>query len=152
VYTCSRREGQIPNYKNIIDLIDEIFPDNVKMFYHVGEGGTKRGICNFLTKIGVDYNIVFDFDRVSKPQLIASQMAIDSMKCMSKAGVDDIFVFFTGDDYLIPIVEELSKFGAKVKILYFPAILSIELDSVLKQLKIPLKMLSNRFFTYPRKK
>ena len=30
LYACTIRNGQIPNYKNIVDMLDKRYPDNEK--------------------------------------------------------------------------------------------------------------------------
>jgi len=149
-YTCSAREGQLPNYKNIMELFNSD-EEKVVLVYHVGAQDKKRGVCDFLTRLGVDYNIILEHDHASKTQLVAATMGIDVMKYFQKSK-DASFYFLTGDDYLIPIINELINYELQINIFYFPAIYSIELKYVLDRYNIKPKALSNRYFTYPRMK
>lgn len=151
-YTCSAREGQIPNYKNLIDMFDKEFAGNQKMIYHVGDKDKKRGVCDFLVRLGVDYNIILEFRFASKTQLVGAAMAIDAIKLARTASAGSKFVFLTADDYMIPIVEELcQRTQVDVHVFCFPAVVSRELEQVLKDERVPRVHLSSRYFTYPKK-
>jgi len=151
-YTCSAREGQIPNYKNLIDMFNQEFPKSEIIAYHVGDKDKKRGVCDFLCRSGVDYNAVLEFRWASKTQLVGAAMAIDAIKFALQQHGDSNFVFLTADDYLIPIVEALNRInGIKIHVYCFPSLVSRELDGVLQAERIKRIHLSNRYFTYPKK-
>jgi hypothetical protein len=153
-YTCAARENQVPNYKNLTDLIDGSFSPCVKIAYHVGDKEKKTGVSDFLSRIGIDYNVVLDYhERTSKTQLVGSQMAIDTMRYLArvnKAGTN--FVYVTGDDYLVPIIEELSEHDVRVHVFHWPIILSRALDPMIAAKKFSLNTLNNRYFTYPKRR
>ena len=123
-FTCSVREGQLPNYKNIMELFNNDGSDEktIKYVYHVGAKENKRGVCDFLTRIGVDYNIILEYDFASKTQLVGATMSFDvATHCLTqKEPKDNKFYFLTGDDYLIPIVSEAFKYNQNLKVFYFP--------------------------------
>ena len=148
-FTCSSREGQHPNYKNILEALNREKDESVKLVYHVGNAGKKRGVSDFLTKSGVDYNIILEFELASKTQLVGAQMGIDVMR-YCQTSTDATFTFLTGDDYLIPIIAELLKYDVKIEVFYFPAIFSHELSQVLDRERIKAERMSTRYFTFPR--
>ncbi len=145
---------KVPNYKNIIDYFNSRFKKSEKIFYHVGSKDMKRGVCDFLRKLGVDYNVVLDYNWALKPQVVAAMMGMDVMRCLDKAVKNKrTFCFLTGDDYLIPIIDDLHiKYGLNIHVCYFPAVISRELWSLLQEYKIQSTSMSSRYFTYPKQK
>ena len=148
-YTCAVREGMVPSYKAIFELFNKNFPESVKILYHVGEAERKKRLFEFTMKLGADYNIIIDYPHVSKTQVIGSNIAIDSIKYMNRlTDPDTPFVFLTGDDYMIPIVEEFKKNMITCHLYYFPAILSKALIDIYKGTD-RLVCLSAKYFMYP---
>ena len=89
-YACSMREGNmIPDYKNIVDMLNNNHKQNTKIAYHVGGKENKKALCNFLCNIGIDYNTVMEFFLSSKTQLIGSCIAIDALKYLNGAANND---------------------------------------------------------------
>ena len=154
-YACALREcGSLPNYKNILDMVDSEFGKPEKVIYHVGSKQRKQGFLSFLGKLGVDYNVVFDFTRASKTQLVGAAMAMDSMRICASEHVGKVrsFTFLTGDDYLIPIVIDLKKYepALSISILYFHNIFSLDLQKVIAEYKIKTIKLGHKYFTFPK--
>ena len=126
-FTCSMREGMIPNYKYVIDMFKQIDNNVIFYAYFVGSKEKKKSVVSFLIRNGINYVNVLDLNHVSKTQVVGSTIAIDVMKTIDETST---FAFLTGDDYMISIAEHLVKYNQKPHIYYFPVILSKELEKI----------------------
>ena len=147
-FTCAMREGMIPNYRAITDLFKKRHAALTMYAYFVGDKKKKKAISEFLHYIGIPYITIMDIEHISKAQVIGSQIAIDTVRFIT-SGVDAEYAFLSGDDYLIPLIEYISKYNMKPTVYYFPIIVSKELE---KSLHCKLHKLTDGFFTFPKDK
>lgn len=148
-YTCAMRDGMLPNYKAIVDLFKKRYPNSILYAYFVGDKRKKKGISDFLSKIGVSYVIIMDVEHISKTQIIGSQISIDTVNILKGNGDYNDFVFLSGDDYLIPLIDYVSKWNSTPHVYYFPIIITKELE---KSNNCKLFKLTDGFFTFPKEK
>jgi len=152
IFTSCKRENDkmLPSHRNIVGMLDEYFPDNIINFYHVGLKRDKTRLFEFLSKLKID-NIIFECVYASKTQLIGTAMGIDTIKYLDSMAYVKNFVFISGDDYLIPIVDELTERDVNIYIMCFPILMSKELNNVCNENKnINLKFLSNKYFMFQK--
>lgn len=144
-YTVGLSEGKIPDYKTFIDMVKNKYKGTVIFIYFVGSLQKKRGIYNYLIKIGATFVNVIELFKVSKPQIIASTMALDVAKLSREDNVSH-FVFLSGNDYLIPIIEHLSKINITSDVYYYPPIFS----NALEKTDCKISKLSDKYFMFPK--
>lgn len=147
-WACSTREGQIPNYKALLDMLNEKYPTNTKIAYLVGYKNKKTGIAEFLVKLGIDYVNLIDNTSCSKTQIVSSTMSVDVARVVYSGKLVKQMVFITGDDYLIPLIPFLFTYNIKIDIYYFPIILSRGLDAMDE--RYTLNKMTNSYFLYPK--
>lgn len=150
-YSSAAREGQVPNYKNLMALFEKHFSPSVKLFYHVGEEKKRHNICNFLSRLGADYNVVQNYTHASKTQLVGANMSIDVMNYLHDPKiVDPTIVILSGDDYVIPIVQELHQRKVRQIVMHYSNFMAIDLLNLLETNKIEIHSLNKKYFTWPK--
>lgn len=154
-FTCAVREGMLPNYKAIIRLLDARHPDSIKVAYFVGSKERKKTVQSYLLNNGIDFVSILEMHRCSKTQIVGATMALDSAKVLYEEGAEiDRFVYLTGDDYMIPIIQWLHGKGQKSMIYAFSYILSKDLERMIKSERFPyretagIKELPNSLFYF----
>jgi len=121
IYTCAVHEGKIPNYKFILDILNKDHPASTKIAYFVGAMSHKKGIADYLIKIGFEYVNVLNFINASKTQIISSAMSVDVAKLLFAITCEK-FIFISGDDYMLNIIDFLNEKTDKICVYYFPLI------------------------------
>jgi len=144
-FTCAVHQGMIPNYKQMVDMLNKHYPKNEKYAYFLGPRERKKTVADFLLKQGVDFVNIINLRNVMKPQVIASQIALDVYKRIIDFEPGEIeIVFIGGGDYLIPIVDFVYNKGVSCTVFYYQVILSHYLfDRGCK-----LEKFSNSFFAH----
>lgn len=145
-FTCSRYEQMVPNYRSIFAMFDKHYAESYKIMYFVGNQSRKKGIQNFLIKLGAHFLNVHSLGHASKIQVVGSAMAIDVAERISEGRTDWDYVFLSGNDYMIPIVARLNKLGIEPYLYYFPLILSRDLETV----QCRIVQLSSAHMTYTK--
>lgn len=152
-FTCAVREGKIPNYVNLNGLFEKEFSPCIKIVYHSGPKAKKKKVSDFILKNGFDYSIIYDYPHTFKTQIVGAAMAIDTMKAINRLseGEDPYFVYLSGDDYLIPILDEVRDQKLKVCVFHYQQIISRALHQYCKECNVRLKTLFDRYSTFPDK-
>ena len=145
LFTVALRENQVPNYKTLIEMMKTNYLDCIINIYFVGSKDKKRGLMDFLHKMGVNYIHIIELSNCSKTQVMGSALAWDV--CLQSLNPkSEKFVFVSGDDYLVPIVDSLMKDNYPVDIYYASLICSRGLTYKDNMKMIPL---SHANFMYP---